>query len=195
MSKNFKISEIYCILFHDISILKTENGKKIWQIFLELKKQDFVKKIGFSIYGPDDLDLIFNKFRPDIIQGPFNIFDRRIEKTGWLDKLHKEGVHFHARSIFLQGLLLMDENNMPKAFRNWSKNFNAWHHWLKENKLKPIEGCIGLVNKDERISKVVVGIKSNEQFAELINLWKKIRSVPPEFLASGDENLINPSLW
>ena len=66
--------------------------------------------------NPVELDKYFNYYNFEVVQFPLNIFDRRIIDSGWLDKLKKKGVELHARSIFLQGLLLLDKKDLPKKF-------------------------------------------------------------------------------
>ena len=43
----------------------------------------------------------------DFVQGPLNVFDMRLSRSGWLSRLASAGCSFFARSVFLQGLLLM----------------------------------------------------------------------------------------
>ena len=88
------------------------NGK-VWSCLNDLKKDGLVKKIGVSIYSPKELENITKYINLDIVQTPFNLIDR-IQDTGWLLSLNKMGVEIHVRSIFLQGLLLMKEQNIPK---------------------------------------------------------------------------------
>ena len=57
----------------------------------------------------------------DIIQIPFNIFDRRLLESGMIDILHDQGIEIHSRSVFLQGLLLMSEKDRPSIFTKWNK--------------------------------------------------------------------------
>ena len=42
----------------------------------------------------------------DVVQIPYNILDKRVIYSGWYRKLKKIGIEVHARSIFLQGLLV-----------------------------------------------------------------------------------------
>ena len=50
---------------------------------------------------------VLDLFIPDIIQLPFSVFDQRLLQDGTLSTLKSLGIEIHARSIFLQGLLLM----------------------------------------------------------------------------------------
>ncbi|MEM5627314.1 hypothetical protein AAHB47_28660 [Bacillus wiedmannii] len=49
----------------------------------------------------------------DMIQVPLNIFDQRLIYSGLLQKLKTKGIEIHARSPYLQGLLLMDAEKIP----------------------------------------------------------------------------------
>ena len=62
-----------------------------------LKKNGKVSKIGISIYDPLELNKIYSQFKFDIVQVPFNIFDRRLLYSGWLERLKNEGVEIHVR--------------------------------------------------------------------------------------------------
>ena len=46
-----------------------------------------------------NLNYIFNNYKLDVIQSPYNIFDKRILNTGWFDKMKGLGIEVHARSI------------------------------------------------------------------------------------------------
>ena len=81
-----------------------------------LKNKGIIKKIGISIYNPKELDLVFNILNPDIVQTPYNLFDRRIEYSGWINKLFQQNIEIHSRSVFLQGLLLKNKMNYQKNF-------------------------------------------------------------------------------
>ena len=80
-----------------------------------------INKIGVSIYDPDEIYYIKKKFKPDIIQIPFNIIDRRIISKRRL-KFFKN-IKIQVRSIFLQGLLLMNYDQRKKS--NFSINISS----------------------------------------------------------------------
>ena len=109
-----KINKIYGLLIHNPEEMKKKSGFKIYKSLKILKKRGLVKKIGYSINSPSDLDNLYKKFKPDLIQVPLNVFDQRILETGWLKKLQKDKVEIHVRSIFLQGLLLKQKKKFAE---------------------------------------------------------------------------------
>ena len=80
-------------------ILKKE-GDKIYQALIYLKKKKLFNKFGYSIYDFNNIDLICKKFLPDIIQCPFNIFDRRLLKKKNLSKLKRKILKFTLDQFF-----------------------------------------------------------------------------------------------
>ena len=78
-----------------------------------------IKKIGISVYSPRELSFCFDMMEFDLVQFPMNVFDNRFLKTGWLDRLKKNNIETHARSIFLQGVITL--NKWPNYFNIWNK--------------------------------------------------------------------------
>lgn len=109
--KNLGCNRLYGYLLHHFSVY-TEN-KAIWNDFIQLKKEGLVEKIGFSLYEPSELDIILADNIPfDIIQIPYNVFDRQFEP--YFQRLKEKGVEIHVRSTFLQGLFFMDRESLPE---------------------------------------------------------------------------------
>lgn len=183
------------VLLHKPIQLIDKDKSSLWKALLQLQKEGLVKKIGFSIYGPEELDSLWNKYKPDIVQVPYNIFDRRIKTTGWLYKLTSSNVEVHIRSIFLQGLLLIDSAQRPKQFNKWSELWNEWDYWLKKNKITPLEAALSFAFSENSIKRIIVGLDSELHLRQILNALKfKITEFPEEFNVT-DQNLINPSKW
>jgi aryl-alcohol dehydrogenase-like predicted oxidoreductase len=190
-----KIQQIGGLLFHEPSQLLEQSGNELWRAAQSLKTNTIVSKIGYSIYDPSELDLLFNTFRPDIVQVPYNIIDRRIEKSGWMQRLYEDGVEIHVRSVFLQGLLLMSQKNRPAQFKTWSGLWSIWESWLHENQVSPLEACLSFALQESRINSVIVGVDSIAQLDEILaGSYKKIKQFPTE-VESTDVNLVHPSRW
>ena len=161
----------------------------------DLQNSGVVDKIGYSIYDPAELDLLWSDFQPDIIQAPYNILDRRLKTSGWLQQLHDANVEVHVRSVFLQGLLLMKKERRPNKFERWNHLWNRWDQWLDVNKISALEACLGFVISEMAIDRVVVGVDSLAQLDEILSL--STTSIPqvPHDLVTSDLDLINPSNW
>ena len=126
---------------------------------------------------------------------PLNIFDRRLIDNGMLKLLSQEGLEVHARSIFLQGLLLMSQEQRPVYFRKWDKLWHKWHRWLETEKTTALEAALWFALKDKRITTMVIGVNSAKQLQEIIDVSKKNTGVKLSDFSSSDIKLINPSEW
>ena len=137
----------------------------------------------------------YNNYHPDIIQAPYNVIDNRLEASGWLQQLSDDSVEIHVRSIFLQGLLLMRQDQRPAYFKKWDKLLCNWDSWLVSENLTALEASLWFALKDNRITNVVVGVDSEEQLQEIIDISEKKLEVKLPDFTSLDIKLINPSEW
>ena len=187
-------TNIETLSFHDTKILFKQEGKKIFENIKLLKKKGFFKKIGISIYNPNYLSYLTTKYDIDVIQCPYNIFDKRIIDTRWLKKLKKKKIEVHARSIFLQGILFKKNYLKKKYFRKWKNHFDLWFEYLRKNKISEIDYCINdLINHD--FDKIIIGIENFKNFKQLLNfklLQNKNKLID---LTNNDLKLIDPRKW
>lgn len=187
---------IYALLLHDTNLLKGADGLKIFNALQIAKKENLVKKIGVSIYDPVELERIHDLREIDVVQAPFNVLDRRLETTGWIDKLYNENIEIQARSVFLQGALLQKNHKLDKKFQKWQSVFQEFEEFLKANDLNAYEACISFVENYEKISRIIVGVDSYEQFRELIKLsLTEIKSCNKPEIFCDDLSLIDPRNW
>ena len=182
------------VYFHEPEIFKNKSKSLFaYKILDEFRKQKLIKKIGVSIYEPKILNNIFKIFKPDMVQFPLNVFDQRIIDEGWLDYFFKNNIETQARSIFLQGLLLMKLKDLPKRFKKWKKNFSNFHSYCEKNESTPYEVSLNFIRK-YKVNKTIIGIENIDQLRMLINY--KVKSISnPKHLKINDPNLIDPRLW
>ena len=196
--KLLKINNFYAILIHGCQNLNTNQAKLIGDILLELKKKKITLKVGLSLYNIQELDFMLKFFTPDIIQVPHNIFDNRFTQNKILNKISKYNIDLHIRSIFLQGLLLIDPQNINIKFSRWIKLFKKWHFYCTKNKISKLEGAVNFVLRTNKIKKIVVGFANTEEFIEFLKIKTKRKLAVPKLLISKIKNiekLINPYNW
>ena len=192
--KEINIKYFHSLLIHNFELLELNNQKKLFNVLLNLKKNKELSKIGFSIYDFKKLKFTLKKFKPDIIQCPYNIFDRRLNDIYLKKIIRKKKISIHVRSIFLQGLLLLDPANLPKKFLKWKSKFIKWHDWSKKKDIKKIDAIFSFLKDNKDIDKIIFGVQDLKQLKEILSLKiKKIRI--PNYLESKDKNLISPNLW
>ncbi len=189
-----KISKLGGLLLHRSQQLLQAEGESLYKAMCALRDEGVVEKIGVSIYSPDELDTLCPRFKFDLVQAPFNVIDRRLLTSGWLSRLHQAGTEVHVRSVFLQGLLLMDPVERPDYFAQWSPLWMQWSRWLNRTSLTPVQACLAFAMSHSEISRVVVGVDRLTQLLEIAEATK-IMTTHPQSLMSDDVNLINPSLW
>ena len=193
--KNLRINKIYAVLIHNPKIVLHSKFYKVVNILQKLQKDGYLDKIGYSVYSPLEVEKYFQIFKPDIIQYPYNIFDRRFETTGWISKFKKENIESHSRSIFLQGLLLVNSSDLNKKYFKWKRFFEKWHAWLRNNKISARQAAINFVFSNADIDKIILGVKNSDQFVEIIENINNISNLYPLDFFSEDEELINPINW
>jgi aryl-alcohol dehydrogenase-like predicted oxidoreductase len=190
-----KLKRLYGLLLHRSQQLLSPAGRTLYQALAALKDENKIEKIGVSIYDPEELDALCPGFDFDLVQAPFNVFDRRIATSGWLKRLHEAGAEVHVRSAFLQGLLLLTREVRPAAFGRWQPLWDRWDAWLADRSVTPLQACLGFVLSRPAIDRVVVGVDSVKQLREMLASVETAAPMPPDDLMNNDSDLINPSRW
>jgi aryl-alcohol dehydrogenase-like predicted oxidoreductase len=189
-------SQLYAVMLHRPEVLLGSQGSAIARELQTLKEQGVITKIGISIYSPEIIVAISKLFKLDIVQVPFNIFDQQILSSGWSEKLKRNGVEIHTRSVFLQGLLLMKRSSLPEYFvKHWPTHFDAWYKFLNESKADALNVALKFALKQDWIDKIVVGVDSVSQLKALVEIEKTSVSIDFPLLKCDNPNLINPSKW
>ena len=122
------LNNLDTLLLHRSKDLLDYKKNEIYESLILCKEAGLINKIGISADNVSDVESIINIFDIDVVQFPFNIFNRELIESGLLKVLKNKKIEVHARSIFLQGLLLMEKELNP-YFNNWSSLFEDWEKW------------------------------------------------------------------
>jgi aryl-alcohol dehydrogenase-like predicted oxidoreductase len=186
---------LYALLLHRPDQLFGAQAKKILSALEDLKAKGMIKKIGISIYSPDELEQLYKVLHFDLVQAPLNILDHSMVDSGWIQRLKRMGVELHVRSVFLQGLLLMPSFRRPDKFNRWQAVWSEWDRWLTETGLSPLEACLRYVLSIDTVERIVIGVDNVEQLKEVLAVEKKTLTTFPNWPQNIDTDLINPSHW
>ena len=180
------------LLIHDINEVNDKEFNRLFERLDELKQQGLVNKIGFSTYVPEQVDFLLENFDFDIIQLPINVFDNRLIQGGQLKALKDRNIEVHARSVFLQGVLL-NFDSLSGYFSIWKEQFDTYQAMVSDRGLSLLEYALNFVLNIKEIDKVLVGVNREDQLKEIVqsvHSQKDISAYP-----INDINLLNPSLW
>ena len=190
-------TQVYGLLVHHADNLLAVGGDRLWAILQDLKAQSRVEKIGVSVYQPNQLETILDRYQIDLVQLPLNLYDQRFMQTGLLGRLKKAGVEVHARSAFLQGLLLLPPAQLPGHFSTIRNHHAKLHQEISEAGLTPLEACLRFCIDQADIDQVIVGCETAGQFDEILGVAEQDGTYlpAPESYSIRDETIIDPSMW
>lgn len=190
-----RVPRLRGLLLHRARDLLESHGAALYGALENCRSAGLVEKTGVSIYDPEDLTELLSRYELGLVQAPFNVIDRRLATSGWLARLASRGVEVHVRSIFLQGLLLMNAAERPARFAPWQQLWQDWSQWLQSNSLTALQACLGFALAHPEISRVVVGVDGLAQMREIIASARPRATLPPASFMRDDPALINPLIW
>ncbi len=198
--RKLKQDTLYGLLIHYVNDLLVPGGELLWRAMESLKLSGLVKKIGVSVYSSKEIEKILEKYQPNLIQLPINVLDQQMLKDSYLTHIKRKGIEIHARSVFLQGLLLMSPDEIPEYFKKIKPLLVKYHEDIKLHNMNPISSAIGFVLKQLEIDYLIVGINNANQLKEIIEAVKNISPLDLDKFdyskyAINDESIIKPILW
>jgi len=194
------VKKLYSLLLHD-SLNLDSWGDNASEIIKKIKRNDLAEKVGISVYNYKDALMALNFDDIDIVQMPFNIFDQAYYSKGIFLEAEKRNKIILLRSIFLQGLLLMDIKGLSVNQRHFEKYLKKRDKLCKSLKMNKKELAIGYVKKRASGTFIVFGAETSSQVTETIfilnnsDMSEATAGMIEKELAVLDENIINPSKW
>lgn len=165
-----------------------------------LKEKGLTKKIGVSIYTPIQAMKALEYDSIDIIQIPYNVFDRRLDACGFFEHAKEKGVTIQARSALLQGLLVMEPEQLPGHMTFAAPYLREFQIICKENGIKPFDAAVQYVLQHGSIDYIVFGVNNLDHLKQFITLYLKgvpinIRSIFESAFNETEDKLVMPNLW
>lgn len=201
ISEISSFNNLFALLLHDNEKLYSWT-KKDTQYIKELKAKNIIKYFGASIYTDEEFNKALENDEIEIIQIPFNIFDQRAISLKWLEKAKKRDKLIFIRSIYLQGLLLMDINKVPVHLADAKEYLEKLVNYANILDISVNELCLFFVNQVAKNSILLFGCDNLTQAKEniqLFNLQKTIDAAVLENLqrdfSNIEEEIYNPTKW
>ncbi|MBA2587614.1 MAG: aldo/keto reductase [Alphaproteobacteria bacterium] len=188
------LGRVDLLLVHAVSDLLGTDGEALWLALRGLKDEGAVGGIGISAYVADDPAALARRFRPDAMQVPFSLLDQRLLRDGSLARLKELGVEVHARSIFLQGLLFLE--NPPENLRAAAPLLKDARDWIAAAGSTPLAAALGFVLSCPQVDVAVTGVTSLKELEEILAAAAApLPALDWSGFALSDARVLTPSLW
>jgi aryl-alcohol dehydrogenase-like predicted oxidoreductase len=193
--KRLNQSKVYGLLCHHADDLVMPGGEDLIDLLGQLKAKGLVEKIGVSVYESKQLAAILEVLRPDIVQLPLSVLDQRMLLDGSISRLKEMGIEIHARSAFLQGLLLMRMEEVPGYFQPIRPLLEKWHASVASQRLTLLQAALAFVRDLPEVDTVLVGVQDLAQFESCYQDFYSETVFSGAGLACNDPAYVNPALW
>lgn len=193
------IGRFYGVMMHSYG--EHEGEQADYGALLKARDAGLALKTGFTLYHPEQIEkLLAEKVSFDLVQVPYSVVDRRFERV--FPALRGAGVEVHARSVFLQGLLLMAPAEIPENLSGIRSKVERLGKYAAEKGVSLAALCAGYALSEPGVDKVVMGVDSLKSFAGNLDGLKAFFAADRSGLRAGlagfsetDEKLILPQNW
>lgn len=197
--QRLRLPAIDALLLHQSADLCRPDSSILLEWLSSLRDRGLVRRIGVSIYEGSELDLL-PLDHIQLVQLPLSLYDQRCLHNGTITTLYSAGISIHARSIYLQGLLLTPANQLP----SWCDPAFRHHHSMLESSaidagLTLLSMALDFCRSCESLEAVVVGVTSQSELTALLSGWN--RPAPVSLIGHYDrwawpkEDILDPRRW
>lgn len=192
-----RISTLDALLVHESNDLLVPGGDALFAALVKLKSAGLVKRLGVSVYEPPVLDILLGRFPIEIVQLPLNVFDQRFVQHGRLAQWAARGVEIHARSVFLQGLLIRVAGDLPPRLAGVAGPLARFHDQARRAGLDPVAAALGFAIRQSGVACAVVGVDGFAAFEANLQAYAMARRREMDFagLAVDDTRITDPRQW
>jgi len=165
----------------------------------EAREDARVARVGVSLYDPTDLEwLLANDALLELVQLPLSVFDQRF--LPWLSELSSREVAVHVRSVFLQGLYFLPDDELTGQLVKARESLAKLRSLAFEAGLELPSLLLAFVTQQSGIERVVVGVETLAQLQDnvaALAIGPTSAGLMPALsgLALDDERVLLPSNW
>ncbi|MFU2508135.1 aldo/keto reductase [Pseudoalteromonas sp. ASV78] len=195
---DFNTDKLHSILFHQANDIEKQGVMPVLEYLQELQLENKLSNKGVSLYSGAEIESFTHLSEINLVQIPYNAFDTYFKNTGTLSLLSKKKTQVHARSCFLQGLLLMPINELASYFEPWKQHLISFHLLAQHLGVSALTLSLAYALKEDGIDKVVVGVNTESELEQILEAYQSSIEVPHEMLKEmtvNDPGLTNPANW
>ena len=195
------VNSLFGLLMHNSDLMNVWIEKYTTKIDL-LKSKNIIKYFGVSIYTNQEFEMAINNEDIDIIQIPFSVFDQRAISNKWFEKAKEKNKLIFIRSIYLQGLLLMDIQSIPVNLVAAKEYIKKLDKMCKDLQVTKNELCLSFVNTVAEEASLLFGCETLSQAKQNLDVFENMNMLEKNIINDIIENfqdmpehIYNPTKW
>ena len=195
------IDKLHGILLHKEEFLNYWN-EGLGDMLIGFRSEGLVEHLGVSVSNPEFAKMAIDEEDIKIIQVPSNILDRRFERAGIFNKAEEKNKTIYVRSIFLQGLLLLNPDKLSGPMQFTYNILNKYNMFADQCGLSRQKLAIGFVINAYPAAKIIFGAETSQQVKSNLSilestdiLTKDIVDEARNIFNDVEDHILNPALW
>lgn len=172
--EKLNVNSLFGLLLHDNKVLNNWNEESK-TILENLIKKGFIKNFGVSIYTSLEFNKALENEHIRFIQIPFNLFDLRAVNEKWFEKAKAKGKLIFIRSVFLQGLLLLDKERVPEKLSKAKEYLERLEQFASKYEMTKSELALSFVDSVAKDSILLFGCDNLKQAKENLGNYKNLK--------------------
>jgi len=196
---NTKCDHLYGYLLHREDILEQWNDG-LGEILFKFKEKGLIEHIGISVYSPEKAIQALKTDHISIVQLPSNILDRRFENAGVFELADKLKKNIYVRSVFLQGLIFMNAQDIPSQLLFAAPVLQKLEIFALEKSIPKHDLALLYTKQAYPNAKIIIGAETPEQVLQNVRIWEDgiYENIVDEVrytFNEVDERILNPTRW
>lgn len=199
---SLRVSSVDFVLIHSYESYM-RYGSVIMPVLRSFCKSGVVGHYGISVYHPEEAVNFMDEMKEQVaVEFPASLLDQRFLHDGFLAGAADSGNFLFARSVFLQGLMFLDDDELKGSFEKAENQVRSIRETAKLCDIAPECMAQLFIFTRPGIDGVVMGVDSREQLmrntgclsTEALDRYK----LAEPFLsgmAVTDEDIILPYRW
>lgn len=190
----------HALLVHHADDLLVPGSERLHDWLLSLREESVGPRIGVSVYDDAQIDALFSRYggraRPfDIVQLPASIADQRLVRGATAETLRRMGVEVHARSLFLQGLLLAAPEFAESRFPGRGEWVRRLQAWAGGHGLTPVQACVSFFRSSPSLGVAVIGVTNAQELRQIAQAFATAPVLDWGEWADNDPRWVDPRRW
>lgn len=198
--EKLKSEQLHCLMLHREEMLDQWN-EGIDELFFKLKQLKKISFAGVSVYSPAKAAMALKLKGIDAVQLPSNLLDHRFEKKGIFALARSLNKKIYIRSIFLQGLILMAEQDINDNMSFTIPVIRKIEQICKVFSLSRMELSLSYLKSAYPDQKIIFGADTADQVKTNVRLWNSLKTNSDLVKTVGSQfdeieaTILDPSLW